>query len=304
MTSRAHKRSLLDISLIFLAGLFLFSNLLITISGLVAAPMVAIPDVAGSDAQAAISSLNDAGFHSIKSVDSSGNEVSSTDGATVLSQTPAANTSSDVSQTITLTLKTKDEKAAEAAAQADAEKEKEQENEVRQELDALKGQRASTAYQQFTSKGYTIDFVYGDTSEEYTSTVVNTMDESAGENFIPWIVTNYSDLDMSARTVTLAVNTQENIDSANAEDELKSKLDVTAAWFACRDYGKKKYPYGFTVHYTLGVITEEAQDSDTWFLKATCDVTNQYGATARNLTVECHVTGTTDNPQVVDFIVY
>lgn len=308
MAPRAHRRSAVDVALIVIAVMFLLAALSMGIAGLTTTPKATVPDMVGSDAQAAISKLEGIGFHSIRTIDSNGDDVSIEDGATVLSQDPAAHGYLSLDQAITLTLKTKQEKEAEEAAKEEAEREKEEEeerlSETEQELEALKGQPASTAYQQLTADGYTIDFTYGSTSEEYTSTVVSTMDESAGENYIPWVVTGYSDLDVAAGTVTLAVDTQKNIDSANAESELKNKLDLTAAWFACRDYGKSKYPYGFTVHYIMGVIAEEAEDSDTWFLKATCDVTNEYGATARDRVVECRVTGTTNNPQVIDFTVY
>ena len=45
-------------------------------------------------------------------------------------------------------------------------------------------------------------------------------------------------------------------------------------------------------------------DENTWFYKATADVTNAFGAKQKGLTYECSVTGTTDAPQVVDFNVY
>lgn len=65
------------------------------------------------------------------------------------------------------------------------------------------------------------------------------------------------------------------------------------------------YPYGFKTHDIMGVIQDfTPKNADTWFYKATVDVTNEYGATAKGLTYECSVTGTTASPQVIEFNVY
>lgn len=63
------------------------------------------------------------------------------------------------------------------------------------------------------------------------------------------------------------------------------------------------YPYGFKVHDFAGVISETHQGDGSWVLKANCDVTNAYGATAKTV-VEAHVSGTNDNPVVTEFHVY
>ena len=70
----------------------------------------------------------------------------------------------------------------------------------------------------------------------------------------------------------------------------------------CRQYGKQQYPYGFKTHDITGVIQDfTPKDDNTWFYKATTDVTNQYGAKAKGLNYECTVTGTTAAPQVIEF---
>ncbi len=84
---------------------------------------------------------------------------------------------------------------------------------------------------------------------------------------------------------------------------LEKKLDSVSAWTAVQLYGESEYPYGFDLHTALGVIAEEPSDDNTWFLKATCDVTNAYGTEAE-MTCEAHVTGTSDSPVIVDFTVY
>lgn len=57
------------------------------------------------------------------------------------------------------------------------------------------------------------------------------------------------------------------------------------------------------VNDVTGMTVEEAQDGDTWYLKAGCTVTNEYGVEIK-ATCEAKVTGTTNNPEVIDFNVY
>lgn len=87
------------------------------------------------------------------------------------------------------------------------------------------------------------------------------------------------------------------------KEALNKKVDLTSAWVAAEQYGEAQYPYGFDLHSAFGVLAEEPSDENTWYLKASCDVTNQYGAEAE-MVCEAYVTGTTDSPTVVNFIVY
>ena len=80
-------------------------------------------------------------------------------------------------------------------------------------------------------------------------------------------------------------------------------MDSVSAWVAAEEYGQAEYPYGFDLHSALGVVAEEAVDENTWYLKASCDVTNEYGA-EKKMTCEAHVTGTNENPKVTSFVVY
>ena len=50
-------------------------------------------------------------------------------------------------------------------------------------------------------------------------------------------------------------------------------------------------------------LEESAKNSNTWFLQATCTVTNEYGAELDGY-CEAKVTGNKDNPKVKDFKVY
>ena len=92
--------------------------------------------------------------------------------------------------------------------------------------------------------------------------------------------------------------------NAAVREVLDGKLPVSNAWTAVKSYGKQQYPYGFKLHDIMGVLAETAQDENTWFLKATCDVTNEYGAKAKDLVCEAEVAGTKDSPEVISFTVY
>ena len=114
-------------------------------------------------------------------------------------------------------------------------------------------------------------------------------------------------IDTDKKTVTLKINTQDNIDAdtkaKETEAALSSKLSAGYAWTAAADYGKAEYPYGFKLHYMAGQLAQEAVDEDTWYLKATCTVTNEYNAT-REMECEAKVTGTDSNPEVIEFDVH
>ena len=83
-----------------------------------------------------------------------------------------------------------------------------------------------------------------------------------------------------------------------------ASLDAAAAWIFADQYGKKEYPYGFKLHWMTGKLAERAEDDNTWFLKATCDVKNAYGTWAKGLNCEARVTGTNDLAMVIYFVVY
>ena len=128
-------------------------------------------------------------------------------------------------------------------------------------------------------------------------------------NGVKWVVTDASAHTITSQTIDLVVDTEANMAAAQAQEQqkqqLEQKLSTTAALAACREYGKQLYPYGFKTHDIAGVIQDfTPSDENTWFYKATADVTNAFGAKQKGLTYECSVTGTTDAPQVVDFNVY
>lgn len=88
------------------------------------------------------------------------------------------------------------------------------------------------------------------------------------------------------------------------QDALRAKLDVWYAWDAVERYGKRQYPYGFKLEKIKGKLAETVEDENTWFLKATCEVKNEYGTWMKNLVCEASVSGTTESPRIDYFIVY
>ena len=55
-------------------------------------------------------------------------------------------------------------------------------------------------------------------------------------------------------------------------------------------YGEETYPWGFIFTASWGLLQRSQQDENTWHLTAYCDVTNAYGATARNRICDAYVT--------------
>ena len=90
----------------------------------------------------------------------------------------------------------------------------------------------------------------------------------------------------------------ENMRQAKArEDALSAKMSYTDAYHALDSWGKNAYPYGFDLHYLLNDIAHSAVDENTWHLKTTVDITNEFGAKASDITIEADVSvdGTVSN---------
>lgn len=128
-------------------------------------------------------------------------------------------------------------------------------------------------------------------------------DKKEGVN---WVVTeaqgNGSKVDINIKT-TQQVELEQKKQAMY--DNLNQKFPADEVFIACRNYGKQQYPYGFKLHSLVGVLQEPTPiDENTWFYKATADITNAFGAKAKDQTMECKVTGTKENPQIVEFNVY
>ncbi len=266
---------------------------------------ISMPNVYGQSLTDAESTLKNAG---IKSTITAKTGIGTTvvvgsSGYTVTAQDPVANTEIGANDKITLTVQSDAEVAAaqkkadqEVAAAATKAATASDEATVK----SLVGSSSSDAQSKLSALGYTVTYKHAVSLIDYT-------DEVKSDD-IQWVITKYDSFNYSKKTVTLYVNTQTNIDAQTAksaqESALNSKLSSSAAWSEAKDYGKLQYPYGFDLHNIVGLLAQTAVDDNTWFLKATCDVTNSFGAKQKDLTCEAKVTGTTNNPQIISFIVY
>ena len=99
-----------------------------------------------------------------------------------------------------------------------------------------------------------------------------------------------------------AATTSEASPRATASPTDTPAFSATYAQTACDREGKNRFPYGFKAHWITDKLNESWNDG-TWFLKVGATVTNAYSA-KRDLTVECYVKGTADNPVVTKFLAY
>lgn len=126
-------------------------------------------------------------------------------------------------------------------------------------------------------------------------------------SFIGDMAADYSvegiDIDEEAKTATVNLVLTSDLQAQAKVEALKEKLSPSSCWVAAENYGEEMYPYGFELHYFMGKIAEEPYDDNTWFLKAECTITNEYNTEYESV-CEIKVTGTTDSPQIAEFIVY
>lgn len=253
-----------------------------------------VPNVVGKTVTDAKTALENAGFEDIStSVAEDAENKTMWDGNnwTVMSQSPEAKSEETKDVSIELVIKKTSEIEQE---KADVEKE---------ELSAVINMTFTDAQNKLNELGYTATYVHQTSGLDMTEDLsVLPADELA-----KWVVTDLKSFDSEAKTAQLEVNTSENISANEAqqatEEALEAKLPATYAWQAVSDYGEIQYPYGFKLHSIMGVLAEEAQDENTWYLKATCTITNEYNA---EYEAECEavVTGTKDSPTVTSFAVY
>lgn len=170
-------------------------------------------------------------------------------------------------------------------------------------LKELEGDSLADAMNTVKETGYNATYKHEQSGYDFTEEV-KAFDS---DQIAKYVITKVNTVDVASKRVDFTINTQENIDENNkakqTKETLSSKLSATYAWTAAAEYGKNEYPYGFTLHYIKGKLAEEAVDENTWFLKATCTVTNAYNA-SMEMECEAKVTGTNDNPKIVEFNVY
>ena len=171
------------------------------------------------------------------------------------------------------------------------------------DIKSLSGSPLVDARNKIQNYGYSVTYVHAQTGLDFTSS----MDAYTDDELSKWVVTEVKSVDENKKTAQLAINTAENIANNEAataaKTALESTLDPNYAWEAVEKYGDIQYPYGFKLHWIMGKLAQEPKDENTWFLKATVTVKNQYG-TKLDGVCEAYVSGTTDNPQVTGFTVY
>lgn len=133
----------------------------------------------------------------------------------------------------------------------------------------------------------------------YTATYL-----AQGEDFTSFIdsmkdlyLTGNLEIDSNKKTVVVELVSKSSVELDEQKKSLEEKLSLYRAWQAVEDYGKLQY-IDFEVHSIKGKISESIENENTWSLKATCEV---FGV---KKTCEAKVTGTSDNPEVIDFYVY
>lgn len=249
---------------------------------------IPVTDVVGMNAEEARSVLADAGFENvILDADSSGksNMILDASNWTVIAQSPEADSQETKDAEITLSCRKTDEI-------------------VKDELNQVINLAIPDAKEKLTELGYTISYFHQNSGLDMTTDISAAYTD---DDLTNWTVTDIKSFNANDKTIELIINTNENI-AANAaasatRETLENKLSAGAAWDVTEAYGKSQYSYGFKLHYIMGKLAEEAVDENTWFLKASCTVTNEYNAKLE-ATCEATVTGTSDNPQITNFIVY
>lgn len=166
------------------------------------------------------------------------------------------------------------------------------------------GVDAKQAYEELLADGHAIKFSFdrnnngGFSEDDFQDFVIKSF---SSDNYaeMPFTVTKQS---TSGEKVNLSIDYTMSVeaeqDQSARNEALEKKLGVAEAMTACKLYGERNYR-DFKLHSILGKIAEYASDDDTWFLKYTVDA-NGYN----DLTMECHVTGTSESPVVEGFSIY
>lgn len=263
-----------------------------------------VPDVTGQPVAQAIETLNNAGYYNQTLQYPNGDPAYS---GIVDRQTPKAGAEKPTDTKITLTMKDTRMKLQDHAAKAEQEK-KEKEQKVKEKLDQvageIKGKNAMEAMSRLEKEHMTGRITTGSGIKE--DELKQTIKEYADMG-IEWVVTEATPrMDGDNGVIDINVDTKARADAATKRqeqaDSLEGKLNESAAIVACEEYGERQFPAGFKAH--MFSKTATPADNDTWFVRMTVDVTNAYGAKMKDRTCDCKVTGTTENPQVVEFTVY
>lgn len=247
---------------------------------------VPMPSVVGMTYKDAKQALSDGGVVVYSEKDTKGEAVTPKDDYVVAAQTPDAGTEvKRYFSGVTIVVKSPAEIAAEQA-KAD----KAQADELKSFLEGNVDQTVSTFYGQLASYGYTVTWYHATAGNDISDMVVEDATDPEREDAVAWVLTKVGDVDYANKTVSLTVQSPELLENERKIEELKENFPLEQVWATVKYTGEKLYPYGFKLHYILGVISTEYVDSTTWHVKVYCDVTNSYGATAKNMTCDATVT--------------
>ena len=164
-----------------------------------------------------------------------------------------------------------------------------------EKLESIKNVPLSKGLAKLKEFGFTPTFYVANSDKDLTD-LIDTSDKE--------IVKRYTITEVSAsgvdKTADVYLASKADLKNIKMEEKLEKKLESGKAWVAVKNYGEAAYPYGFKLHYLVGQLAQEAENKNTWYLKAECTVTNEYGAKQKG-TCEAEVTGTTDSPEVTAF---
>lgn len=170
------------------------------------------------------------------------------------------------------------------------------------------GEIAMDVYEALQLEDIEVSFQHEVTRMDFSEEVIATSDSDDKLHYIPWEITELDDFDADKKTASFLINTEEVMDQKEQDketlDALREQLHPSFAWGAVTDYGMNEYPYGFTLNMLTGMMAEIAVDGNTWFLKSRCQIKNESSTWQKNLTCEAYVTGTDEEPEVIDFQVY
>lgn len=89
---------------------------------------------------------------------------------------------------------------------------------------------------------------------------------------------------------------QQNMPAPSAEKSTSGGLTQAYAQLACKQRGRREFPYGFKPHFLTDAV-EPMWSPDSVLLRFGATVKNEYNA-KRDVTVNCNVRGSNDKPDV------
>lgn len=264
-----------------------------------------MPDVVGQSVAQAIETLNQAGYKDQTLKNPNGGKA---DTGVVVGQSPKAHTEQATDTKVTLTVRDfrqeKRERIAKAKKMEEARKAREAEEarkareaRLTQVANEINGKNAVQSVDRLKAEN-----MFGRISPARPGILGDDPEQDLrgfNDSGIEWLVVDAT-VRMDDGVIDISVDTKTHVDAVNAEKALEGKLSMGAAITACEEYGRQQYPAGFKAHW-LGKDAAPA-DADTWSVRMSVDVTNMFGAKMKDRTCFCKVTGTTDSPQVVDFV--